>query len=92
MSEQSYRPTWRGSPFQSGKRYRTLKAAPALPAETGLVPGEIIIYEQSSYSRYDSCSIYHFRTDSGEERTWLLPDDARPESWHEVLVPVDDAE
>jgi hypothetical protein len=92
VSEQSYRPTWRVSPFEVGKRYRALRSAPALPAESKLVPGEIITYEQSSYSRYDGCSIYHFKNDSGKGRTWLLSDNAPVESWRAVFAPVEDAE
>jgi len=68
-------PSWRGSPFRVGARYRTLTAIASIPREESLVAGEEVVYQQSGYSRYDSLSVYSFVNDAGEVRTWCLHDD-----------------
>ena len=62
-------PTRRGSPFRVGFRYRVL-SSPAQQASPGLSPGELLTYQGSGYSRYDSASIYvngGFQTSNRED-------------------------
>jgi hypothetical protein len=89
---QTWTPAPRGTPFQIGARYRPLKAVATFPPEQSLIAGEVVIYQQSGYSRYDGCSIYAFVNELGEERSWWLSDDASDDSWREVFAQVKDIE
>jgi hypothetical protein len=80
-------PSWRGSPFQVGHRYKALLAARTWDPE-GLVAGEEVVYQRSGYSRYDNCSIYCFVNDTGALRTWWLHDDEPLDSWRQVFTAV----
>lgn len=86
---QKWSPTWRGSPFQPGHLYLTLVAVPSLPLDESLISDEILIYEQSGYSRYDNCSVYAFVTNDGQRRTWWLNDETPLKSWRGVFAVFD---
>ena len=88
---QTWTPTWRGTPFEIGQRYRVLKAASSLPPEQSLVPGEVVTYQQCGYSRYDSTSIYAFTNEHGVERSWWLHDDEPLENWRGVFAAIENA-
>jgi hypothetical protein len=67
-------PTWRGAPFQIGERYAVL-VPPGPPSSQDVMPGDIVTYQGSGYSRYDCASLYYFLTDSGLTLEWWLSDD-----------------
>ena len=81
--------TWRGSPFVQGHRYRVLKEGPSYDGH--LSPGEVLGYFGAYYGIYDGVSVYAFKNDQGQERTWMLRDDEPLESWNRVFSPDADA-
>jgi hypothetical protein len=88
---QTYTPSWRGTPFQEGRRYLTLCADISLPPEQSPVAGEVVCYQQSWYSIYDNCSIYFFVNDAGLERNWRLHDSKPFEDWQKFFAAVGDS-
>ncbi len=86
---QASTPTWKGTPFEIGRRYRVLKAASSLPPEQSLAPGEVVTYQQCGYSRYDSTSIFAFTNEEGVERSWWLHDDEPLENLRDVFAAIE---
>ncbi len=82
-------PTARKHPLVVGRRYRILRPLPFFyPAEATSVD-EIVIYQGSGYSWYDSASVFAFVTESGEPREWFLRDFDPIEKWEEFVLPVE---
>ena len=83
---EQWSPTWRGSPFRVGARYMMTKSVRSSLADESLCEGEIVVYQGSGYSRYDSLSIYAFISESGQERSWFLHDDEPMEDWPSLFA------
>jgi hypothetical protein len=77
--------SWRPHPFIVGARYRSKKDFPGFSGPLG----EILVFEHDSYSRYDNCSGYEFRSLSGENRVWWLHDDEPMDSWREYFESIE---
>jgi len=46
---------------------------------------EILTFSKDGYSRYDECFVYEFRDDSGQIKTWLMPEDAENDYWRKYF-------
>jgi hypothetical protein len=65
--------TDRSSRFKVGRSYRVLRAFQSGMDE--FVPGEVLVFQSVSYSRYDESSAFLFRAAvGGELKTWFLYD------------------
>lgn len=79
-------PASRGCPFRVGSRYMTTKWVRAFPPDESLPEGEIVVYQGSAYSFYDSLSLYAFVSESGQDRSWSIHDDEPMDLWRGVFV------
>ncbi|WP_395753179.1 hypothetical protein [Prosthecobacter sp.] len=77
-------------PFQRGHGYRVKKTFAAL--RDSFTEGEVLIFQDSAYSRYDSITGYFFRQ-TGKEglRVWDVDDDAEDGLWRQFFeeIPAD---
>jgi hypothetical protein len=81
--------TWRGTPFVRGRRYLVLQEAPSYSGH--LVIGEVLEYFGAYHGIHDSVSVYAFKTDHGQERTWILHDEEPFETSSRVFSAVADS-
>ena len=58
-------------PFKKGAKYRVRQSFSSLDEFT---QGEVLVYEGSSYSPYDSASGFDFRDSAGAFRRWDMYD------------------
>jgi len=76
-------PTWRKDPFIRGAHYRVRKS---FDSALGLFQaGDVLRYEESGYSRYDSSSVFHFRHATGKIEAWEVHDDEPLDLWSEFF-------
>jgi hypothetical protein len=68
--------------------YRVLAPLPP-PSSQDLSLGQCVTYQGSGYSRYDSASIHHFLTESGEPREWWLFDADSLEQAQALFAPAE---
>jgi len=64
--------TWRKHPFKKGVKYRVRQSFSSLDEFT---KDEVLVYEGSAYSPYDSASGFNFRDNAGELRRWDMHND-----------------
>ena len=72
--------TPRKHPFKKGALYRVTKNFSSLD---DFNEGEVLKYEDSSYSRYDETSGFSFIDDAGKRRRWDVHDRDSLEIWRE---------
>jgi hypothetical protein len=77
---------WRPCPFEVGRVYSVLKSFKSLSFEFTL--GQRFTFESEGYNRYDSTTIYNFRSEKDAQiYQWWLHDDVPLETWKEFLEP-----
>lgn len=59
--------------FKARTQYRVLKFFQTPTAS--FLEGEVLIFKEATYSRYDSSSGFVFETQGGELKAWFLHDD-----------------
>ena len=73
--------------FEAGARYRVRQGFASGPNSI-FVAGEILTFERLTCSRYDNCSVYLFRSGSGDVKEWWLGEQDRAETWTLYFEPV----
>jgi len=76
--------------FVPGRNYRVKQTFASGPTTT-LTAGEILSFDRNSYSSYDNCFVYVFRSKhgGGVRKEWWLHEEIPPESWREYFEPVE---
>ena len=74
--------------FIPGSRYRVKVDFKSGPVSV-FGAGEVLTFENASYSHYDNCFVYAFRTDDGsaEKKEWWLPEGEHRGSWSRFFEP-----
>lgn len=78
-------PTWRKDPFVRGACYRVRQSHKSTVGHFQI--GDVLRYEESGYSRYDSSSTFHFRDAVGKIQAWEVHDDEPLDRWPEFFEP-----
>lgn len=86
---QTWPPSWRGSPFVAGRLYHVVEIPTSGFPYSKPTVGDLLMYSQSGYSRYDNCSIYEFVAETGERVEWWLHDEKPMENWQTVFAPAE---
>ncbi|AOS45956.1 hypothetical protein Verru16b_03047 [Lacunisphaera limnophila] len=77
--------TPRTHPFKKGATYRVKKAFSSLD---DFSEGEVMKFEESSYSRYDEMSGFTFIDKEGKRRRWDIHDQDSIEIWRKLFEEV----
>jgi hypothetical protein len=78
--------TWRSCPFEVGRVYSVVKPFKSLRFE--FVAGKKYAFVGDVYNRYDSMTIFNFRSDEdGKNYQWWLHDEVPLETWREYFKP-----
>jgi hypothetical protein len=71
--------------FTPRAHYRVLKKFVSLGAKAE--PGDLLVYVEETYSRYDSAKVFIFRrVDGGDEVCWLLYHGQPLDMWREYFA------
>ena len=71
--------------FSPGKLYRAKQSFKSGPTSE-FVAGEKLVFERDSYSHYDNCFVYVFRTEGiGTTKEWWLPESKPKELWEQYF-------
>lgn len=65
--------TWRSHRFRSGEKYGVINDLHTQTSE--FIAGEIVTFEKTAYSAYDSSTAFIFKSADGTLKTWFLHDD-----------------
>ena len=71
--------------FETGKKYKVKQSIDRL--RDNFLSGEILVFEKMSYSRYDNCSGYFFKTESGENKVFDIHDNESKDLIMDYIVP-----
>jgi hypothetical protein len=78
--------SWRPCPFEIGHFYSVMKPFKSLQFEFS--PGVKLVFVGEGYSRYDSMTVYKFRSVESEQNyQWWLHDDTPLDAWKEHFKP-----
>ena len=74
--------------FEVGERYRAKQGFKSGPTSI-FVAGEVLTFERPTYSHYDNCFVYLFRSGSGDLKEWWLGEDGDEETWNQYFERVE---
>jgi hypothetical protein len=70
--------------FKVNERYRVKQSFMSGPT-SGFIAGEVLTFERPTYSFYDNCFVYEFRTVNNDVKTWWLGEKESVELWRQYF-------